>query len=203
MFMETYVALLRSVTVSGRTLAMSELEGIVGALGFGGVRIYGESGNILFDADGGEPLAHAAAIAVAIERDLGPRVGVLVLSAADLARIASSDPFLDEPGIDEQALHVAILFPPDEDFGAVSEAAAGAAYKAAFDKLTLPAAEGERAAFVGPPELAHSVVYLLLPHGDEGTRLTRLYIERSLGTAAAVRDLPHRCERSRPAAAPP
>ena len=71
----------------------------------------------------------------------------------------------------------------------MSQAAAAAAYRAAFDKLSLPAAEDERAIFAGPPDLDLPVVYLLLPHGSETTKLTRLYVERSLGTAAAVRDL--------------
>ena len=154
--MATYVALLRSVTVSGRTLAMADLERVVSSLGFGQVRTYGEGGNILFDAGDGEPLAHAAAIETAVERDLGPRVGALVVTADELARVAAADPFLREPGIGEQALHVAFLFPPDEDFGAVSEIAAAAAYRAAFDKLSLPAAEDERAVFAGPPDLAHA-----------------------------------------------
>ena len=187
--MATYVALLRSVTVSGRTLAMADLERVVSSLGFGQVRTYGEGGNILFDAGDDEPLAHAAAIETAVERDLGPRVGALVVTAGELARVAAADPFLREPGVGEQALHVAFLFPPDEDFGAVSQAAAAAAYRAAFDKLSLPAAEDERAIFAGPPDLDLPVVYLLLPHGSETTKLTRLYVERSLGTAAAVRDL--------------
>ena len=129
--METHVALIRSVTVSGRTLATADLERVVSGLDFADVRTYGESGNMLFDAEGGEPLAHAAAIETAVERDLGPRVGVLVMTAGELARVAASDPFLDEPGIDEQALYVTLLFPPDEDFGPVSEAAAAAAYETA------------------------------------------------------------------------
>jgi uncharacterized protein (DUF1697 family) len=185
---ETYVALLRSMTVSGRTLATADLERVIGGLGFTDVRGHGEGGNILFGAEEGGTLAHAAAIETAVERDLGPRVGVLVLTAGELARVAAADPFLDDLEVDRRSLHVVMLFPPDEDFGAVSEAAAAAAYEAAFDRLKPPAAAGERAAFVGPPAVSRAVVYLCLPNGVESTELSRFYFERSLGTAAAMRD---------------
>jgi uncharacterized protein (DUF1697 family) len=72
-------------------------------------------------------------------------------------------------------------------FDAASEAAYSAVYEAAFSKLTLPAAEGERAAFVGTPALATPVVYMYLPHGYGRTKLNNLYFERSLGAAATTR----------------
>ena len=157
------------------------------------MRAYGESGNILFDADRGEPLAHAAAIETAIERDLGPRVGAT--SSAGERRVSPPSTRSSRAGHRRAgALPVAFLFPPDEDFGAVSQAAAAAAYKAAFDKLTLPAAEDERGIFVGPPELDLPVVYLLLPHGYETTKLTRLYTRALAGHRRCRAGPAHRAE---------
>jgi uncharacterized protein (DUF1697 family) len=61
-------------------------------------------------------------------------------------------------------------------------------YQASFEKPALPAADGERAAFVGTPDLATPVVYLHLPHGYGRTKLTNLYFERTLGAAATTRN---------------
>jgi uncharacterized protein (DUF1697 family) len=52
----------------------------------------------------------------------------------------------------------------------------------------LPAAPGERAAFVGAPTLAPPVVYLYLPHGYGRSKLSNAYFERRLGRAATTRN---------------
>ena len=133
-----------------------------------------------------------------IERDLGPRVGVLVLPGESMADAVAANPFLarDEAGgsggsaVDETILHATFLFGSEgaADFGEASEAAYSAVYEAAFKKLELPADEGEEAAFVGSPPLAAPVVYLKLPHGYGRTKLNNAWFERKLGTAATTRN---------------
>ena len=63
------------------------------------MRTYLQSGNAVFDAaDDDEPAqALATAIEVRIERDLGPRVGVLVLPGEAMADVAAANPFLGPP----------------------------------------------------------------------------------------------------------
>jgi uncharacterized protein (DUF1697 family) len=156
-------------------------------LGLTNVRMYLQSGNAVFDARDDEPAqALATAIEIRIERDLGPRVGVLVLPGEAIADVAAANPFL----ADESILHVTFLFGPhgEADFGEASEAAYCAVYKAAFKQLELPAEAGEEAAFVGAPPLATPVVYLKLPHGYGRTRLNNAWFERKLGTAATTRN---------------
>ena len=77
----SYVALLRAVNVGGTKLPMADLRALLEGLGLTNVHTYLQSGNAVFDAgDGAEPAAAlATAIEMRIERDLGPRVGVLVL----------------------------------------------------------------------------------------------------------------------------
>ena len=127
-----------------------------------------------------------------IERDLGPRVGVLVLPGESIADVAAANPFLAGGGDDDDAgiLHATFLFGPhgEADFGEASDAAYCAVYKAAFSKLELPADEGEEAAFVGAPPLAAPVIYLKLPHGYGRTKLNNAWFERKLGTAATTRN---------------
>ena len=166
---------------------MADLRALLEGLGLSDVRTYLQSGNAVFDADAGSTQELATAIEVRIERDLGPRVGVLVLPADRLAAVVTATPFLSA---DEATLHATFLFGSggDSDFGQASEAAYSAVYEAAFDKLELPAAEGEEATFVGVPPLAEPVVYLKLPHGYGRTKLNNAYFERKLGVAATTRN---------------
>jgi uncharacterized protein (DUF1697 family) len=197
--MGTYVALLRAVNVGGTALPMAELRTLLGGLGLTNLRTYVQSGNAVFDAGDNEPAsALATAIETRIERDLGPRVGVLVLPGEALADVVAANPFTaggeagrsGENAAAEAILHATFLFGPhgEADFGEATEAAYCAVYKAAFTKLELPAADGERAAFVGAPPLATPVVYLELPHGYGRTKLNNALFERKLGTAATTRN---------------
>lgn len=189
--MSRFVALLRAVNVGGVQLPMAELRRVMSDLGFRRVDTYVQSGNVLFAADGGETperaQAHAQAIELRIERDLGPRVGALVLTADELARVVAGNPFAAEADAEEKELHVTFLFPVENDFGETDEAAAGEAFAAAFAALELPAAEGERAAFGGAP-VPRPVVYLCLPNGYGRTKLNNAFFERRLGTAATTRN---------------
>jgi uncharacterized protein (DUF1697 family) len=190
------MALLRAVNVSGKNrIPMAELRRVLRGLGLTGVETYLQSGNAVFDAEDDGPSAGfaqrlATAIEVRIERDLGPRVGVLVVPADAFARVVGANPFGGAADIDEQWLHATFLLESaaESDFGAASEAAFSAVYDAAFARLSLPAAAGERAAFVGSPVLATPVVYLYLPQGYGRTKLSNSYFERSLGAAATTRN---------------
>jgi uncharacterized protein (DUF1697 family) len=187
----SFIALLRAVNVGGTKLPMADLRALLEGLGLANVRTYLQSGNAVFDAgDNTEPAsALATAIEMRIERDLGPRVGVLVLPGESIADVAGANPFL-EGGGDTGILHATFLFGPhgEADFGEASDAAYCAVYKAAFNRLELPADEGEEAAFVGAPPLAAPVIYLKLPHGYGRTKLNNGWFERKLGTAATTRN---------------
>ena len=191
----SYVALLRAVNVGGTTLPMADLRALLEGLGLTDVRTYLQSGNAVFDAgDGAEPAAAlATAIETRIERDIGPRVGVLVLPGEAMLDVAAANPFLASEGglaSAENILHATFLFGAhgEADFGEASDQAYCAVYKAAFGKLELPAVDGEEAAFIGAPPLATPVIYLKLPHGYGRTKLNNAWFERKLGTAATTRN---------------
>ena len=91
--MGSFVALLRAVNVGGTgKLPMSELKSICEKLGFTSVRTYIASGNVVFASRKSES---------AIKRDLekalaahaGKPVGVMVRSAAEMAKVAADNPF--------------------------------------------------------------------------------------------------------------
>ena len=155
------------------------------------MRTYVQSGNVVFEAASGSRQEHAAAIALRIERDLGPRVGVLVLGADDIVRVAGTNPFAAEPRRETRSGSTrpsSSARPARPTSARRRRRPTATVWEAAFGKLTMPAAEGERAAFVGTPVLATPVVYLHLPHGYGRTKLTNLYFERTLGAAATTRN---------------
>ena len=91
--MGSFVALLRAVNVGGTgKLAMSELKTMCEDLGFTSVKTYIASGNVVFESRKSE-----TAIKSALEKRLasyaGKPVGVLVRSAAEMAQVASDNPF--------------------------------------------------------------------------------------------------------------
>jgi uncharacterized protein (DUF1697 family) len=91
--MGSFVALLRAVNVGGTgKLPMSDLKEICEQLGFGAVRTYIASGNVVFTSRKSE-----AAIKSALEKRLeayaGKPVGVLVRTAAEMAQILADNPF--------------------------------------------------------------------------------------------------------------
>lgn len=191
------IALLRAVNVGGTKLPMDDLRALLEGLGLTNVRTYLQSGNAVFEARDDEPAqALATAIEIRIERDLGPRVGVLVLPGEAMADVAAANPFLGEPAdgaapaADESVLHATFLFGAhgEADFGEATDSAYCAVYKAAFKKLELPVEEGEEAAFFGAPPLSTPVIYLKLPHGYGRTKLNNGWFERKLGTAATTRN---------------
>ncbi len=185
-----YVALLRAVNVSAHNkIPMADLREVLEGLGLREVRTYLQSGNAVFEADETPPGQIAEAIEGRIERDLGPRVGVVVLPARELGRVVEENPFAEAPAVDLQWLHATFLFggASESDFGAASDEAFSAAFEAAFRKLEVPAELGEQAAFVGVPALAVPVVYLYLPNGYGRSKLNNAYFERSLGAAATTR----------------
>ena len=170
--MTTFVDLLRAVNVSGQNrLPMAELRAALEEAGFERVETYVQSGNVVCDAPGGEPDAHAAAVHDLIAGRFGLDVVVLALTAAELAGVAAANPFAaEDPAVDPKWLHVTFLATP--------------AAAAAFEALKLPAAEGEAAVLSSGGRL----VYLRLPHGYGRTKLTNAWFERALKTPATTRN---------------
>lgn len=91
--MAAFVALLRAVNVGGTgKLPMAELKAMCEELGFGKVRTFIASGNVVFTSGKSE-----TAIKSALEKRLaayaGKPVGVLVRSAAEMTQVSADNPF--------------------------------------------------------------------------------------------------------------
>ena len=91
--MNRYVALLRAVNVGGTgKLPMSELKAMCEQAGFGKVRTFIASGNVVFESK--QTAAQvSAALGSRLAAYAGKPVGVLVRSAAEMAQVLADNPF--------------------------------------------------------------------------------------------------------------
>ena len=91
--MTRYVALLRAVNLGGHnTLPMTELQAMCERAGVTNVQTYIASGNVVFDATGGEQHVKAA-IEAEIEAFAGKRIEVMVRTGEELTAVLAANPF--------------------------------------------------------------------------------------------------------------
>ena len=91
--MTCFIALLRAVNVGGTgKLPMSDLKDLCEELGFGRVRTYIASGNVVFTTRKSES-AIKTAIKARLKAYAGNPVGVCVRSAAEMAQVLADNPF--------------------------------------------------------------------------------------------------------------
>jgi uncharacterized protein (DUF1697 family) len=108
-----FVALLRAVNVGGTgKLPMSDLKAMCEALGFGGVRTYIASGNVVFTSRKSEA-AVKSALEARLQAYAGKPVGVLVRSAAEMQAVLAANPFPKAPANRTMALFLDHAPPAD------------------------------------------------------------------------------------------
>jgi uncharacterized protein (DUF1697 family) len=95
--MTAFVALLRAVNVGGTgKLPMSDLTALCAKAGFGKVRTYIASGNVILQSPKSEKQVKSV-LETALENYAGKPVGVLVRTAAEMADVVARNPFPDAP----------------------------------------------------------------------------------------------------------
>lgn len=169
-----WVLLLRGINVGGTgKMPMAELRACLTDAGFGGVQTYIQSGNVVLDAgarldrgtlDGG---AVAALAGDAIGAAFGMTPQITVLSASDLARAITANPFTAAAEADPRAVHYF--------FGGAAPSGETAAALAA---LAIP---GEQVESVG------AVTYLLAPAGIGRSKLAAA-LSQHLGAGVTARN---------------
>ena len=91
--MERHVAFLRGMNLGGRRIKNEELRREFEVLGFAEVACFRASGNVIFDSEEGDEDALTRRIESGLGEALGYEVPVFLRSAAELGKIATSDPF--------------------------------------------------------------------------------------------------------------
>jgi uncharacterized protein (DUF1697 family) len=159
-----WVVLLRAVNLGpDNKVPMAELRALLEAAGYGSVRTYIASGNVLLDGPRGR-----GDLGPALERLVADAFGVttrvILRKPRELAAMVAAHPF----GADTSETHVAFLAARP----AKAEAARLEAVDPGSDRAILAGAE----------------VYLRLPRGVHGSRLSIARVESLLGVPATLRN---------------
>jgi uncharacterized protein (DUF1697 family) len=165
--LKTWIALLRGVNVLGsRKLPMKDLAEVLQRAGFGSVRTYIQSGNVVFQSATRGASELSTQIALLIQKRFGFQPQVMVLSARELAAAISGNPF-PEAATDHKSLHLFFLSerPSNPDLGSLARLKSGSE------------------AYV----LKGHVFYLHTPQGFAISKV-RAKIERCLGVHATGRN---------------
>jgi uncharacterized protein (DUF1697 family) len=93
--MPAFIVLLRAVNVGGKgKLPMADLKRLCEKAGFRNVRTYIASGNVVAERDGAEAKAKAG-LEAELQAYAGKPVGLIVRTAAEMAKVVANNPFPD------------------------------------------------------------------------------------------------------------
>ena len=167
--MMTYIAMLRGINVGrGKMVKMERLRTLFAGLGFGEVKTYVQSGNVVFQAERKSSAELTRTIEAKIQRDFGFIVPVLIKTSKELAQIVRANPLLRVKGIDVSKLHVTFL----------SDAPPKTATKVLEDLATI------RERF----RILNREIYLYCPDGYGNSKLTNNTIEKKFSLVATTRN---------------
>jgi uncharacterized protein (DUF1697 family) len=167
--METYIALLRGINVSGqKMIKMEELKRVLGTLNFSNIRTYIQSGNIIFETDIKDSTFLEKQIFEIIFKNFGFPVQVVIRNRQELVEVYKNNPFLRNRNEPVEKLHVTFLGEKP-------------------DPVHLKKIEGS--SFL-PDEfvLSGSEIYLFCPNGYGRTKLTNQFFESKLKVTATTRN---------------
>ena len=162
---QEWVALLRAVNVGSRNrVPMAQLREALEAAGYGPVRTYIQSGNVLLTAPTEDREALATHLERIVSEGFGIKSAVVLRTSAEIAGVVASHPF----GPDTSSTHVVFLYRPPP--------AASVSHLAALD--------------IAPDrvEVAGTDVFVHYPNGIQGARLSAAQLERTLGVPGTMRN---------------
>jgi uncharacterized protein (DUF1697 family) len=167
--MPIYVSLLRGINVGGnKKIKMDKLRSSLEALGLEQVKTYIQSGNVVFKSSRISPVALSRKIENIILEDFGFSVSVISRTADEIENTIASNPFLTQPGIDPEKLHVAFLL-----------------------EAPSPAASKKLAELTLAPDQSHcrgKEVYFYFPNGVSGSSLWKHPLDRVLSVEVTMRN---------------
>lgn len=167
--MPTYIAMLRGINVSGHNIIkMEQLRASFVTLGFGNIKTYVQSGNVVFEARNDSAANLAKKIERKMTRDFGFSVPVVLMTSKRMEETFKRCPFVKRPNIDHSKLHVTFLSddPPET----------------ALEQLQPLGVKPEQLRIVGRE------IYLYCPHGYGRTKLSNTAIEKKLSVRATTRN---------------
>lgn len=167
--MNTYIAILRGINVSGKNMIkMPILVKTFESLGLANVKTYVQSGNVIFQSESKIPEDLQKHIYEQIDKDLGTQIPVIVLESKYIIEIQGNNPFAKIKDIDLTKLHVTFLSekPDGENISKIDAA------KYAPDEFIIDS----------------KVIYLYCPGGYGNTKLNNNFFENKLKVNATTRN---------------
>lgn len=166
--MNTYVAVLRGINVSGqRMINMKDLKALFQKWGYENVMTYIQSGNVVFGSAESNTKKLEKEIVDIIHNHYGFEVPVMVLTQKDITDILENNPYNDHKK-DITKLHVTLLESlPDEKLLATTRD-----QKYQSDEFTI----------------SGKTIYLYCPDGYGMTKFSTMFFEKKLGVTATTRN---------------
>jgi len=167
--MQTYIAILRGINVSGqKMMKMDDLKKLMEELPFKNVRTYIQSGNIIFDYENTGQADLAKLIEVKIEQKYRFQVPVIVLNNSKIETVLKQNSFINLRNENIDKLYVTFLSenPQQEK----------------LDKLTIPGNIKDEFVISG------DLIYLFCPDGYGNTKLNNNFFEQKLKVTATIRN---------------
>ncbi len=167
--MNTYIALLRGINVSGqKKIKMAELREHLAELPLHNIQTYIQSGNILFDREETEVGIIEEEIRAKIEEKYGFDVPTMVKTKEDLEHVIAQHPFIHQRHEDPKLVHVTFLAGSPE-----------AEHLANLTSVDYPSEEYQ---------VDRTFFYLFAPNGYGRAKLNNNFIERKLKVRATTRN---------------
>ena len=164
-----YIALLRGINVGGqRIIKMTDLKDTFEAIGFKNVKTYIQSGNVIFDYESTDTKKLTYQIEMKLNQAYGFSVKTIIRTQSEFESIINNNPFINEPNIDVDKLHITFLLDiPESNIALVSD---------------IKKEETERLLIVSRE------IYLYLPNGYGNSKLNNTIFEKKLNTNATTRN---------------
>lgn len=168
--MQTYIAILRGVNVSGHNkMPMKELKELLEGLGYSNITTYIQSGNAVFQYKKTNEEKLAAQIKEGIKTKFGYDVPVLVRTVDEMRAAIDNNTFLKQKDIDAEKLHITFLAhePERENINKANT------YNYEPDRFIISGRE----------------VYVYCPNGYGNTKINNTFFESKLKVQATTRNL--------------
>ena len=168
--MQTHLALLRGINVSGhRMIKMETLKIALEKIGFQNVQTYIQSGNVFIDIDEENSAKVGFIIKQEIQKTFGHDVPVVVIARNDLELCLKNNPFLKIQDADCKKLYVAFI--------------STVLKSEHLNDLKISNFKPDEAVIDG------SRIYIKYEVGAGKTKLDQNYIEKKLNVVATIRNL--------------
>ena len=167
--MKAYVALLRSINVSGHhIIKMADLKSLLERPEFLNLTTYLQSGNLVFQSDIADHQKLETLIADLIKDQYAYDIMVKVMESTTFQKYFLNNPFLSSPDIDTKKLY----------------------YIHVLGEAELPVFEAMKNKAKFPEEmfLVDNVIYVLYPNGFGRSKLTGTFIEKNLKLSVTARN---------------